>query len=270
MPDAYDRLRFGQGNRRNIKEPRYLASSLGSIPTSPPPTSPPGSVIGTNSQTFLATKGGTVERLSGPYTSGGRLSTPPPLPWPPTGMISLYSGGDPPSYASAVKWYQPSLPPGNDTYQVAVGLIKFDTSALPDTAQIASATLRLLCTAYNTGPETERNATFEWAPWTEPSGADADWTAVAGITAHNGIPLKTLPSNYSWVEIPLKDAPANVSKTGSTFLKGHIDGGAPSGTPLTYGGNNRYELTWMGGGYWYPYLDQGGPTTAPQLVIRYA
>ena len=110
-------------------------------------------------------------------------------------------------------------------YEVRVGLLRFDTSALPDGATVTGATLRLYVTG--TDSDNGRSLVGEWysaANWPIDSG---DYTLNAAATAHAGTPISSLTVN-SQNNFTLQNL-ASISTTGSTGLRLHVAGGAPNG-----------------------------------------
>jgi hypothetical protein len=113
---------------------------------------------------------------------------------------------------------------GGGFYQVQVGLIRWDTSSLPDDANIISATLRV-SVAVSFGADA-RSLTAEWY---DPGTIDAaDWTATVGTTAHAGTPL-TSPAPGVDYDFALRNL-TSISLTSFTGLRLHISGAAPTGT----------------------------------------
>lgn len=274
---AYERLRRRQGFT-GIPSPRYLvtpstfvppeAPSLppGTVPGSPPAVPPSVPPVGTNTMIFPASKDGFVRRQSGPVANGGFISIPPPAPYPPAGEIeSAETYGTPTRGNAAIsvsKLYGNII--SGARYWVEVGLTAYDTSALPDDAFVTGAVLRLNIFAANN--DDNRALTFEWYEWSGAFGTDADWTGTVGTSAHTGVPLAGLPYDWALVEIPLSGAKENISLDGTTYLRGHISGGAPgTGAP---GSQSRNDLGWAGRDYasWYP----GLPDRASRLVVSYA
>jgi thermitase len=111
------------------------------------------------------------------------------------------------------------------SYDVFAGLVRFDTSSLPDDATVTGATLRLFVT--RTADADGRNFVGEWY------GA-ASWPIDGGDYA-----LSSTGSAFSAADITLIRAGASndfalsglgsVSKTGLTGLRLHVDGGQPTG-----------------------------------------
>ncbi|HUF83979.1 MAG TPA: PKD domain-containing protein, partial [Acidimicrobiia bacterium] len=110
-------------------------------------------------------------------------------------------------------------------YEVRVGLLRFDTSALPDGATVTSAVLRLHVTG-----GTSADARSLVAEWYDPSAwpIDAgDYTATAAGTAHAGTPIGSLALGVQ-NDLPLQNL-VEISTTGLTAVRLHVDGGQPTG-----------------------------------------
>lgn len=110
----------------------------------------------------------------------------------------------------------------SNPYTVNVGLLKFDTSALPDSAVIQSAVLRIYATTVKRA--NNRNFRGEWYAW---DGTNTDYVldGSTGITAFD--------ISMSGLVIATNDIPLSnlvVNTTGDTFLRLHITGGVPSNT----------------------------------------
>jgi hypothetical protein len=110
-------------------------------------------------------------------------------------------------------------------YQVFTGLVRFDTSSLPDNAQIQSATL----TIYPVGKADAdgRSLIGSWYDATNWPIDAGDYTIDAGTTALTGTPLANLSLNTTNT-INLQ-TPSQASLTGSTGLRLGLTGGAPTG-----------------------------------------
>ncbi len=135
--------------------------------------------------------------------------------WPPSGTAAPYTTG---SYFTVGK----RNAFGN--YEVFDGLIRIDTSSLPDNAQISSATLTIYTVGKADGDA--RGLIGSWysaANW--PIDA-ADWTLDAGTSALTGTPLSTLATNTT-ATLSLQN-PGQISTTGQTALRLGLSGGAPS------------------------------------------
>lgn len=275
MPrSAYDILRLGQ-NRVVIKIPRYAAtpsSGGGVVPPSGPASPPPPGVpaVGSNNKTFVVEMLGGAGRWSAPGDAG---YLPTPITWPPTGTI-YFGGGVPKGYigGSALKTYVETNPADGTqlaTYLVFISMMRFDTSSLPDDAQVATATLRLYHEAMN---DNNRSLAVEWYPSFTGATAASDWTLDVDGSAHPGVPLSTLDQQgHTWVEIPLSGASANVSRTGMTAFRLGITGGQPVATNLRGSGWNRIwnEVHWRGKDYGYPGFPASSSEFSPRLVVSY-
>ena len=108
------------------------------------------------------------------------------------------------------------------TYGISNGLLRFDTSGLPDDAVITSATLRIYMTAKADGDN--RSLAADWyTAW--PIDA-SDFTSVAGTTAIAGVDITGL-TVQSANDVPLQNL-TSISLTGYTGLRLHVDGGVPA------------------------------------------
>lgn len=110
------------------------------------------------------------------------------------------------------------------TYDITVGVLRWDTSSLPDAATLTSASLRIY--RWGGGNPDSRDLTAEWYAY-DGSIATTDYTDVVGTDALASYPL----SNFTGIglfTIPL-DNTTGVSKTGYTGLRLHISGGQPTG-----------------------------------------
>lgn len=270
MPDAYDRLKRLQTLRTSVGA-RFLSPAPTTIssPEAGPtaPELPSGTPVDTTTQTFLISEEGSYERWSGTTATGGHVSTPPPAPYPPVGEIygGVYPAFGIVSSFAVDKTYQQSIPPGNATYMIEVALMGFDTSALPDSAVVTSATLRINAAGSNYSPYGyKRNFTLEWYEYTSTT---ADWTATAGTSAHTGVPIASFASGLGgWIDIPLQNANANVSRTSLTKLRAHVSGGDPK--PVEADVKQGFDVLMHGSGTYGNYI-YGGKANAPRLVLTY-
>ena len=110
-------------------------------------------------------------------------------------------------------------------YEVRVGLLRFDTSSLPDGATVTAATLRLHVTGRTV--TNGRSVVGEWFDAAQWPLDGADYALSAASSAHAGTPLASLAVG-SQSELLLQNLGA-VSRTGSTGIRLHIDGGEPNG-----------------------------------------
>lgn len=206
---------------------------------------------------FTITNDGWVSRWSGATADALYVSNPT---YPPTGYQEI-TGTISPTISVRKRYIRQSE--FLHTYLIIVGLLRFDTSELPDTALVTGATLRLHGgTEYNND---DRNLSLEWASWTAPRGVIGDWTATVNGTAHSGVPLNELPYPIgSWFEIPLQNVVSGIQKTGVTHLKASIDGGAPGVFGVSSGFN---DVVFKG--IDYQGSSPGNPDYAPRLVVSY-
>ena len=109
---------------------------------------------------------------------------------------------------------------------VTVGLLRFDTSSLPDDAQITSASLRLFVNAIQNG-----NGRSLEAEWYSPSNwpiDSPDWTLTDSGSADPGTPLSSLQLNQ-YNTLALQN-PSNINLTGFTGFRLHVSGSADTPT----------------------------------------
>jgi len=112
------------------------------------------------------------------------------------------------------------------TFWVAVGLLRFDTSAIPDDATITAAELKLYVTSK--GDADNRGVTAEWYSASNWPIDAADYTATAAATAHAGVDITSITLN-SDLTMALLNPATNINKTGYTGLRLHVSGGQPAG-----------------------------------------
>ena len=137
------------------------------------------------------------------------------------------SGGYPPSGSAAANTTGTLLTAGRrlafGNYQVLTGLLRFDTSSLPDGATVTGVKLRGYLTSV--ADADDRTLIGEWySAW--PIDA-ADWTLTSGTNALAGTDITSLSKN-STVELTLAN-PGNISLTGYTGLRLGISGSQPGG-----------------------------------------
>lgn len=111
-------------------------------------------------------------------------------------------------------------------YISRVGLIRWDTSSLPDDATIDSATLRLWALASTKQNANDRSVEAEW--YDAETITTADYSENSTADAHAGTTLASITqaadNDFALIGV------SNVSKTGFTGVRLHISGGVPSGS----------------------------------------
>ena len=193
--------------------------------------------------------------------------TPPPPP-PPSGTFTVAAGGDDgdvnvndmavkggyPPTGTPQPWATGSFfgvrraGPLFGGYEVRTGLLRFDTSTIPAGATITSASLRLYVTGRSSVDA--RTLVAEWdngAAW--PLNA-SDYTATPANTASTGTPISSLSPN-AYNTLTLQNL-GSISRTGTTTIRLHIDGGQPTG-------ENNVSIAAF----------EAGTATAAQLVLTY-
>ena len=109
---------------------------------------------------------------------------------------------------------------------VTVGLLRFDTSSLPDDAVITSAKLQLQVTTKSVTDA--RSFVAEWYSAANWPIDGADWTAGDAASAHSGTPLASIVLGTQ-NEFTLQNL-GNVSRTGMSALRLHMSGSAVTPT----------------------------------------
>ena len=212
-----------------------------------------------NIKTIIVNKGGSVEigeggvtgippspsPTSGPTpTTGPTPTSPPPSCTPGTNVPFIVSATNddvnvsrvgstyPPSGSFTINSNTPDFNPARgfispDFYQIDNGMIRWDTSTIPDTAIVTSATFRGYVSAKN-DDDTGRMFTAEWYPSTNWPIDNTDWTATFGANAHAGTSLAVIVLNAN-NDFVLQNAAANINKMDYTGLRLHINGLQPSG-----------------------------------------
>jgi hypothetical protein len=109
-------------------------------------------------------------------------------------------------------------------YTVRVGIVRFNTSTLPDNANFISARLFLYVTSKD--DDSNRNLVGEWY---EGGSIDlGDYSNVVLDSAFSAVDIGSISVGADKAII-LQNL-SNISKTGYTGIRLHIDGGAPTGT----------------------------------------
>lgn len=172
-----------------------------------------------------------------------------------TVTISVASGGYDGSVYATGTTYPPSTPYVDtnaliayrsyidNTHTLYVGMIIFDTSSIPDDANIISAKLRIKCTGRN--DVNSRNLCADWR--NVDSITTSDYTSTAGTNAISGVPISSIYLNYN--EFDLINL-SNINKSGKTGIRLHISGGIPNGDNSLF-------------------FDQYESGRGPQLIITY-
>jgi hypothetical protein len=135
--------------------------------------------------------------------------------YPPSGTATVYNG----------KTLTAARRLAFGSYGVYVPLLRFDTSGLPAGATVTSATLKLYVNKALS--QDGRNLVAEWAPSAVWPLVSSDWTLNSTASALAGVPISSLPTGA--VASFALTGLANVSATGYTALRLHVDGGQPSG-----------------------------------------
>jgi len=157
--------------------------------------------------------------------------------YPPTGTPSPYTPGATFTAGRRLAFNQ---------YRVLVGLVRFDTSALPDNATITGATLKLYVNAKADGDN--RNVVGEWYAASNWPIDAADYTATPSSTALAGADITAITTS-AVNSLALQNV-SNVSTTSYTGFRLHVDGGVPAA-------DNYVQFSSFEGG------------NVPQLVVTY-
>ncbi len=162
--------------------------------------------------------------------------------WPPGGSVTITDNACHPRKRRA-----------GDNY-LWVGVMRWDTSDMPQGAQVVSAALEISPPDKTTN--NARNLDSDWFNWTGLAGTDV-WISGSLTTAFTKI--ITSISLTSVNSIPLSSAAANIVPTGMTHLRLAISGGRPDvvgdNNYVNLGGNSvlvvqytaPYELVGMAG-----------------------
>jgi hypothetical protein len=136
----------------------------------------------------------------------------------------------------------------SQSYQVQTALLRFNSSPLPDNATVTSATLALQ--VVSKADADNRNLVGEWYAGSNWPIDSADYALDSTGSALRDIDLSTLSAGAVG-RFGLQGL-TNVSTTGYSGLRLHVDGGAPTG-------DNNVQFA--------SFNSSGAPK--PQLVIRY-
>lgn len=159
--------------------------------------------------------------------------------YPPTGTITRDSTG-------SITFVARDL---SGVYVVSCGLLRFDTSSLPDTAVISAASLQLYATS-----KVDTNSLSLVAGWYAWNETNSDWTNSPETNAHSGTPIASLvvsaTNDFSLINL------SNINKTGLTYLRLHITQRASDAAPS---GNNHAAFV----------TREHATLPEPQLLVTY-
>ena len=204
-----------------------------------------GSASATSAQTATVTSQPTSGTVTFTMAASGddgdaAVSSPTSSGYPPTGTAAINTSG-------GVFTAGRRLAYGN--YQVIVPLLRFDTSTLPAGATVTSATLKLYVTTASNADN--RNLVAEWANGATWPLAASDWSLNSSASALSGSAISSIATGT--VNSFNLTGLANISGSGYTTLRLHVDGGAPAGDNLvqfaSYDNSSAYPkpqlvLTW--------------------------
>lgn len=132
-----------------------------------------------------------------------------------------YPPTDPPTAATTDNFDDCRKWPGVDNNRTVVGLMRFDTSSIPDGSTVTLAQLKLNLTAVTDGSG-DRNLVAEWYANSNWPIDATDWTANVGTTALV-VDITTLTVSDTTFTLT---NPGNVSQSGYTGLRLGVDGGS--------------------------------------------
>lgn len=108
-------------------------------------------------------------------------------------------------------------------YYVENGLVRWDTSGVPDAISVSSALVRVRITAISNADNS--NVTGDWHNW-YPAGTE-DWVLESQSGAITAKAISSL-TNSALNDLTVSDY-AGINTTGYTELRLHVDGGQPTG-----------------------------------------
>jgi len=111
------------------------------------------------------------------------------------------------------------------TYYVMQSCFRWDTSSIPDSATITSA--RALIYVQGLEDANARNLTADWFDFGGGTPTDADYSETAQTGALSALDISTVTVGAT-NSFTLGNV-SNISKTGFTGLRFHVDGGSPAG-----------------------------------------
>lgn len=141
------------------------------------------------------------------------------------------------------KWYS------NPDYIISVGLLRFDTSSLPNDCVILSASLVLYIVSK--ADNDSRSFVAEWYDMGASAGSE-DWTSTVASNAHSGTSISSITAS-SANSFSLSNL-SNISKTGYTGLRLHVTGDTPV---------NGSSVSWAS----YSYKQYVANQAEPRLLI---
>ena len=159
--------------------------------------------------------------------------------WPPAGSVSVFEGGQ----SNEIRVNGHLLAPNTQNFK---GLMRWDTSSIPNDARILSATLRIYALDFESVDGKTLSADW-YTAW--PIDAD-DYVFAAQTGAFSGLAISSVPNNAD-KDVALSAPEANISKTGYTGLRVHVSTETPTG---------------RNGGIWAAF---GHAQAAPRLIVEY-
>lgn len=153
--------------------------------------------------------------------------------YPPTGTISVEPDDPTPDAFSFIRTIRNAAP--SAAANVEVGLLKWDTSSLPNDAVVTGAILRVV--SLGTIQTDSLSVTADWFNWG--SVDTTDHTNTPGTDAHSGTTISSIPASGNELDFTLVNANANVSLTGFTYLRLHVTQRAADARPT---GDNVFHL----------------------------
>jgi hypothetical protein len=144
-------------------------------------------------------------------------------------LTGVQSAGYPPAGTPTVNVAGKTMTAGRrlafNAYGVYVPLLRFDTSGLPAGATVTGATLKLYVNKWVSADA--RNLVAEWAPSAVWPLVSSDWALNSTASALAGVAISSLQA--SAVNSFVLTGVSNVSTSGFTSLRLHVDGGQPAG-----------------------------------------
>lgn len=143
-------------------------------------------------------------------------------------VVERFAAGYPPetggSFSDTATAVEATRHNWNPNFQVHNGLMRWDTSSLPDNAVIAGASLDIAGIGGNSADA--RSMSMDWFVFV---GNMSDYISTAQTNAFAGKPIADIPKDNSVSRFALLDAATNINKTGTSGLRMHVTGGQPTG-----------------------------------------